>query len=353
MEYKDQALYILTAGRLPTWPEREHWQRTLNGSRSLCVWLMVLFTLFFAHNAVAVSLSANDGTRALMTTVLMVAAGIALIWFTVAHRHRCRTALQTQWYDEQADKKRLEAGYTVALYGDRIVRTDLRGATTFPYSRITACFETVYGFYVQAGTGGILIRGADLTPEQVAMIRELLQTKLDPAIFHIKGRAMAALTDPLPIPCFDNDDRVITRATVTLRQAWEDSSRYEVYRQTAKGLVIPAMVVYGTSLANTLSVTGLFFLDLALLCPGAVMVGMLILWCLSAFGERQVRLSLAFTRDGLAAFAEGRSYFVPWERVRLTEEKHGVNALFSDGNSLKIPWNCMEDAEQIRRQTNG
>lgn len=350
MDGNDQALYILTAGRSPSWPEREYWQRVLSSHRRLCVWLMVLLTLFFGYNGACVALYTDDWAQALTTVLLMVIAGAALLWFILSWQHRARSAMQTAWYDEQADKKRLAAGCTVAFYGDRVVRTDLRGAVTLPYSRITSCTESLHGFYLMAGSTAILVRSGDLTAQQAALIGEHLRERLDPAVFHMKGRVVACLTEPLPIPCFDNDDPVLTRAAVTLRQPWLTSARRQTEQAVLRGFVMPAMLIYGTAFANAADLTGSFFVDLALCCGAAVVGSVLILRLLTAFGKRRVRLSLAFTRDGLAGFAEGCSYFTARERLVLIEEKRGMRVQFPDGNSLRIPWSCIEDAEQVKQR---
>lgn len=345
---QDQALYLLTAGRLPTWPEREHWQRLLNRNRRLCLVIIVLLTAFFAYYILTGLTAGVHWTRALITIVIMAAASVTVILSPTMRNHRIRNQMQTTWYDEQADRKRLAAGYTVALYGDRVVRTDLRGATTLFFDRITSCTETPQGFCLMAGSATVLIRSADLTYDQITTIRDHLRARLPGSVFRVKGEAVACLTEPLPIPFFDNTDVVISRATMVFRRPWLRSRRLRELRALQNTVVVPAMLVYGTALADLMTVTGTFLLDLLLFCGGAVIGGILLTRLLTAFGGKPTTVYLAVTREGLAAYGGGRHFFTVWERCRPTAEKGGLRVQFADGNTLFIPWSCFEQPEAIQ-----
>jgi hypothetical protein len=349
MEQTDRALYILTAGRLPSWQEREHWRRVMNGSRTLCAVLMVLLTLFFGYDAVVTAASSGHWPQVLTTMIVVLAAGFTIIFFLARQSHLVRSDMQTRWYDEQADKKRLEAGHTVALYGDRAVRTDLRGAVTMEYDRMTACVETMYGFRLTAGSLSILIRSDDLTAEEVYRIRLHLQQRLPAGLYRKKGDAVPRLRESLPIPRFQNDDEILSRAALTLRQPWLNSRRQRQINTVIRGFVIPAMAIYGTALASQVYIIGEYFLDLLLFCGGCILGSVLLIRALCAFGKKKTPLSLAFTRDGLAGFSGGCSFFTVWERIRLKEEKKGVRAVFADGDHLLIPWNNMEQPDAVKQ----
>lgn len=343
---RDQALYILTASRLPTWPERERWYRLFWRGRNAAVVVLTLLTLFFI--GYIGSASAGDELNNAVVRLILGAAGVWMVVFLVVRHRSIRNRMHTDWYNEQADRKRLAAGHTVALYGDRVVRTDLRGATTMYFSAVTACTETADGICLSAGATHILIRGGDLTPEQLYLVREHLRERLPGRVFHVKKPAVAGLADPLAIPVFASSDEVLFRAAMAFPRPALRSRRNRELTLLQRGFVLPAMLVYGTGLAVSISVTEVFLLDLLLFCAGTVAGGLLLTWLLTRFDRQRTVVSLAVTREGLAAFTNGRSDFIVWERCRPTAQKAGLHLLFADGNALKIPWSCFEQPEAIQ-----
>lgn len=343
---RDQALYILTAGRLPAWPERERWYRLFWRNRNAAVLVMTLLTLFFT--GYIGSGSTGDGVGDAVVRLILGAAVVWMVVFLAVRRRAIRNRMHTDWYNEQADRKRLAAGHTVALYGDRVVRTDLRGATTMYFSAVTACTETADGICLSAGSTHLLIRGGDLTPEQLYLVREHLLQRLPGRVFHVKRAAVAGLAEPLPIPVFSSSDEVLFRAAMAFPRPALRSRREKELTMLQRGFVLPAMLMYGTGLATSVSVTDVFLLDLLLFCAAMVAGGLLLTWLLTRCGRQRTVVSLAVTREGLAAFTNGRSDFIVWERCRPTAQKAGLHLLFADGNALKIPWPCFEQPEAIQ-----
>ncbi|MBR2338006.1 MAG: hypothetical protein IKA63_00890 [Clostridia bacterium] len=349
----DTALYIVTAGRSPSWPERERWQKTMHGSRSL-VWILALIlTLFFAYDAVVTAVTSLGSSPSWwmvleLLAILLVAVGgtVWLCFFPMMYNHRLRNELQTQWYDSQADRKRLEAGYTIGFYGDRVVHTDVRGATVLYYPQITACVETADGIALSSETVYILVRAQDLTAQQLLYIREHLRERLAPSVFRIKAVPLAYLQEPLPVMPFQNDDAVIAHGTIALPR------RGTLYRQRLRtvtvNFLIPAMLVYGAALTAYLPVTGSKLLDLLIFCGGMLAGACLLVRGLTLFGKKRTRCELAFTREGLASYRDGVTGFSVWERVRVTLLKKGVYLQFFDGTHLTVPWKTIDQPDAVR-----
>ena len=194
-----------------------------------------------------------------------------------------------------------------------------------------------------------MIRSQDLTGYDAQLIRQHLQERLPSAVFRIRGTAMACLPEPLPIPKVSNHDVVVSRASVTLRQPWLSTTRRRRVNGVLRGMVLPAMVVFGVNLSNLLEITGVYFLDLLILCGSFVAASVVCVKFLTAFGKRKVSLSLAFTRQGLACFAVDTYRFIPWERVRITMDAKAVRLQFSDNSTLLVPVGNIEDPEALTR----
>lgn len=352
-EYVDNALYMLVAGRAPSFPERERWYRRLLGARTMVWVLAMILTLFFAYDTVIFAVSGLGSAPSLWmvldflaTIVILVVATVWMCFFPVTQRHLHRNALQTQWYDEQADRKRLEGGYTVGIYGDRVVHTDLRGATVLYYRKVASCIEADDGICLCGEKMNVLLRAQDLTEQQLLYIRELLHQRLDPSVFRIKGTPHGGLEQPLPICAFENTDTVISHGSVVLPRR---GIRYrQNLRTITRGLLLPAMLIYGTSLAACISLTGSGLLDLLVFCSGMVIGGLLLVRLLSVFGRETTHCEVAFTREGLAVCCYDITDFRMWERIRVTLREKGVRLTFFDGTYLTILWKNMDNPDAVR-----
>ncbi len=336
MEYTDQ-MPLVVAGRMPSFPERQYWQRLHSGLRRAAVWGMTLITAYFAYSAWE-TLFYLSFWEAILTAAVLLVPTLLMLWFPFYDKHERENALKTVWYNEQADKQRLSAGYTVALWDDRAVVTDLRGETTMLFADVTLCTETVHGFYLQAGTTDLLIRSADLTPEQATAVRALLQTVIPRERYRQKSTAMACLREALPFPVFQNDDTVVARATTRIQRPRTAISRM---------FVIPAGVIFGVMLAETVTLTAYYVADLLILAAvgAAVLCGALFVF--SVAERKPHTVYIALTRDGVAAFENGHHYFLTWERVQLKRRSYSVEIAFKNGNSLKIPYSQFDNPQAI------
>lgn len=346
MDYTHDAP-IVTAGRPAVFPEREYWQRLHTVGRRVAVILITVLTLMFAYEALLV-LPYSDSIADIVATCLVVipaAVGVAL--YPVRVRKSARRALQTVWYNEQADKACLTSGCTFTFYGDRVVRTDLRGETVLYFDRITLFTETIHGFYLQAGTTDMLLRAADLTAEQAVAIRIHLRSHIPPQRIRVKGQVQARLAAPLSLPVFESRDRVLARASVKLVR-----STHQPLREWMQQFVLPAMIVYGTVIAQVWPLVYFYPVNLLLVCGVCVIVGVLLTtWF--AGNDKKVPVLLAFTQEGLAAFAGGQSYFLVWERLRLHATPHGIWVISPDGGRMFVPFQTMDNPDPVRQLIKG
>ncbi len=327
---------LTVAGRQPSFEERTYWQRLHDGLRRLVLWLAVILTCFFAYSAGWSVWQQRTPLESLITCALLF-PGLTFVPYSLVYSNYLRqNKLKTAWYDEQADKARLAAGYTVTLWDDRAVYTDLRGETTLWFSAVTLCTESVHGFFLQAGTANLLIRAADLTAEQVTAVRERLHTALPQERYRTKSTAMACLGEALPLPVFQNDDVVTFRTTVDVALP-RVGTLHKTRRKIGRMFVVPAGLIYACMLADVVTVTGHYLLDLALLCVATV-VGMNVLLALLTLQPktRTVTVQVAFTRDGVAVFANGQQFFYVWERVQRHETAHQIWLTFPEGERLKL-----------------
>ena len=332
---------LVIAGRMPSFPERQYWQRLHSGLRRAAVWGMTLITAYFAYSAWE-TLFYLSFWEAILTTAVLLVPTVLMLWFPFYDKHERENALKTVWYNEQADKNRLAAGYTVTLWGDSAVVTDLRGETVIPFSQVTLCTETVHGFHLQASTTDLLIRSADLTPEQATAVRALLQTVIPCERYRQKSTAMACLREALPLPIFQNDDMVVTRAVVNM-----PTFRKRKRLAMARMVVIPAGVIFGVVLAETVALTAYYGVDLLILVIATVSVLYGALCLLTVNGRKSLTVHMALTRDGVAAFENGHHYFLTWERVQLKRRSYTVEFVFPNDCQIKIPYAQIDDPQAI------
>ena len=333
---------LVIVGRWPSFPERQYWQRLHDALRRTAVLLMVILTVIFAHSAL-VNACFAPFWEALLSFVVLGPATCLVIWYLFHDYHARGNALKTQWYTEQADKARLAGGYTVTFYDDRVVVTDLRGENTMLFERVTLCTETVHGFCLQAGTAEVLIRAADLTPDLVEEVRARLQTAVPRERYRQKSRAFGCLREVLPLPVFENDDVVLTHAVVRARRNLSKERR-----TMARMFALPAGVIYGGTVAQMVSITPSYLLDLPLLAVAGALICAGILTVLAAPITPRTTVQLALTRDGVAALANDRLYFYTWERVQRRQTPTQLILAFPDGARLLVPFSAMNHPEAIR-----
>lgn len=350
MDY-EQYTPIVLAGRFPSFEEREQWQRVRDSGRTLVVALITLLTLLFAYEALLLLQGEWSRMDVLVTLAVLIPAAVFTALFPIRYRHRQRNALQTEWYTEQADKAALEAGTVIALYPDRAVRTDLRGETVILFSQVTLCTETLHGFHLETPDSALLIRAADLTAAQLLQVRAVLHGGIARERIRTKRAAMSCLREPLPLPVWENTDRVVARAQVTLRRPWLRSVRKQRLHALLRQAVLPASVVYGVVIAESLPAHSYYPMDLLLMCAACVAAGMLLTALLSAAYGKKTPLALAFTRQGVAMLANGHSRFLVWERLRVAAYDNGIRLLLPSGGQIKIPYSRMDDPEAVRLLT--
>lgn len=349
MEHTTQGLYMVLAGRFPSWKEREYRQKIRHRLRHTVTVLLVLTALLFAWEACAYSAGSDVGIT-VCTMLVNFVAGTALIWFPFLEKRRERTALQTAWYDEQADKTLLFFGCMYSLYDDRVVYTDCRSEKTLYWNNITVCTETPYGFLLETAETELWIRAADLTAEQASEVRIYLLEHDQNACYRKKGTLYGRSPAPLPLPVFENDDTVITRA----QAVWRSRPLSKADRARVRGLylnpILPVSLICATIFAYFLRITDVYFLDLILFCVGGAMIGWLLTALLTVPPAKKVPMSIAFTRDGVAVFANGNGYFAMNSRVRRQTTKKALKLTFSNGKTVSVPYAQIEDAEKIIAQ---
>lgn len=340
---EDTAVYKVIAGRMPFWPERERWQQIMSGQRFPVMAAVIVLVLFFALNACG-------GTETLVGWSLLLVIGAAvlgggwLLLFPIFYRHRRADQLKTRWYDEQADRRRFSAGYTVEICGDRVVYTDLRSRTVIPYTAVTACFETADGILLTADAARILVRSYDLTVADHQWLRQWLYSRLSEEVVCVKREAVPQLAQPLPILGFCNEDTVISRG-VLCAVAPQTRQRF---RLVAGTLVLPTALVISALIA-TVATMGNTFLDLILLF-GAIAASALILLLLLVIPQaKTVVAQVALTQDGLAWHCGRSSDFVVWERIRVGMRPDGLRLWFFDGTSVFLPFKNLENPDAVRR----
>ncbi len=347
MEHNTQGLYMLVAGRFLSWQEREYRQKFRSKLRRTVGVLLLLTALLFAWEACLYP-TADNHTAAMVVTVLINFAAVAvLIWFPFSEKRRERIGLQTEWYDEQADKTLLFFGCMFSLYDDRVVYTDCRSEKTLYWKDITVCVETPYGFLLETNDADVWIRAADLTAEQAADLRVYLLEHDQNACYRKKGTLYGRLASPLPLPVFENDDTVITRA----QTVWREGKFSKAVRTRVRGLygklVLPVSLICATLFAKIISITDIYFVDLLLFCAGFAVIGFLLTILLAAPPRKKIPLTIAFTRDGIAVFANGNSYFAMNSRVRRQSMKKELLLTFSNGKTVSVPYANIEDADQV------
>ncbi len=350
MEHNTQGLYMVLAGRFPSWKEREYHQKTRRRLRRTVGILLVLAALLFAWEACVYPLSGDDVGIVLCTLLINVAAAVALCCFPFFEKKRERTALQTVWYDEQADKTLLFFGCMYSLYDDRVVYTDCRCEKTLYWNDITVCTETPYGFLLETTETQLWIRAADLTPEQSNDLRIYLCEHDRNACYRKKGTLYGRLPAPLPLPVFENDDTVITRA----QTVWRSRPLSKTDRARVRGLylnpVLPVSFICATIFAYFLHITDVYLVDLLLFCVGGAAIGWLLTMLLTVPPAKKVPMNIAFTRDGVAVFSNGNGYFAMNSRVRRQTTKKALLLTFSNGKTVSIPYTQIEDVEKIIAQ---
>ena len=349
MEHTTQGLYMVLAGRFPSWKEREYRQKIRHRLRHTITVLLVLIALVFAWDACVYSLSTDVGAM-VCTLLVNSAAAIALICFPFLERRREKIALQTAWYDEQADKTLLFFGCMYSLYDDRVVYTDCRSEKTLYWNDITVCLETPYGFLLETTETQLWIRAADLTAEQAADLRVYFCEHDRNACYRKKGTLYGRSPAPLPLPVFENDDTVITRA----QTVWRSRPLSKADRARVRGLyqtpVLPVSLICATIFAYFLRITDFYFVDLLLFCVGGGVIGWLLTALLTVPPAKKIPISIAFTRDGVAVFANGNGYFAMNSRVRRQTTKKALRLTFSNGKTVSVPYTQIEDAEKIIAQ---
>ncbi len=353
MEHNTQGLYMLLAGRFLSWQEREYRQKLQSSLRRAVGVLLVLTALLFAWEACLYP-TADNNTAAMMVTAMVDFAAAILIWFPFSERHRARVRLQTEWYDEQADKALLFFGCMFSLYDDRVVYTDCRSEKTLYWKDITVCVETPYGVLLETNDTEVFFRAADLTAEQADDLRIYLLEHDQNACYRKKGTLCGRLDSPLPLPVFENDDTVITRAQAVWRDGGVSRAGMTRIRGLYGKLVLPAALICATVFTKILSITDIYVVDLLLFCGGFAVIGFLLTVLFAARPIKKIPLSIAFTRDGIAVFANGNSYFAMNSRVRRQTTKKALLLTFSNGNTVTVPYKYIEDAEKIKGdKTNG
>ncbi len=345
MEYNTQGLYMVLAGRFASWQERTYLYKIRSSMRRAVEVLFVLAGLLFAFEAYSYAEIEKKIDVVVCTLLIGLVTAIMLIWFLFWEKHQQQSALQTQWYDEQADKTLLFFGCMYSLYDDRIVYADCRCQKTLYWKNITVCLETPFGFLVETDSVSIYIRAADLTSEQAEEVRIYLCEHDQNACYRKKATLYGRLSDPLPLPVFENEDEVITRAQIVYRdRASFGQSRV---RGLYEKLVFPVSMICGTIFAEFLTITDIFFVDLLLFCVGFIAIsGILTVW-LSATKSKKRLLSIAFTGEGIALSENGNSFFVMNSRIRRKITKKVLLLTFSNGTILSVPLANIEDAEKI------
>ena len=347
MNGTQQTLRVAVAGRVLSFPERERWDRYKHGFRTLAVWLLTLLVVIFGYDTVMQAFASGEWQYLLVVPIALVGMVMSVV-FAVGERKRRRRDLQTQWYNEQADKPRLLAGVLVELYEDRAVRTDLRSTAVLFYRELTAVTETADGFLLQAGNRELVIRSADLTDGQAALVRECLRQAAS-GVYQYKKTATGRLEQPLPIPVFHSTDAVLSRGSITLsRGVPAERVRRERMRMVL-GWVVPMTAVLGHTLACWITVTAVFAVDLLLLTGTSMAVGVLLTVFGSLFGKNRTVVQLAITREGVGGFANGVSEFVVWSRVKASTNNRGLYLFFPDDVPLCIPWRCLEHPEAVQQ----
>lgn len=343
MEYTNQTPLLL-AGRAPSFAERQYWQRSLRGLRRVAVWLMTAITAYFAYSA-WVTIFMMPFLEALGTAVVLLPATVLALWFPIYDNHNRENNLKTAWYNEQADKQRLDSGCRIALWDDRAVMTDYRGETTISFSQVTLCIETIHGFLLQSVGTTILIRSADMTPEQVEQVRARLKQAILPERYCSKQAAIGCLREPLPIPSFQNNDRVMARALLDM-----PSPRIRKRLKAARMFAVPTGVIYGVVVAQTVAVTGYYVADLIAFCAvGALLAYGLLVVLATRSKNEYVMVHIALTHDGLAAFCDGQHYFLTWERINVEHRYYSVRMYFPSGDRLRVAYAQFDDPEAVRQ----
>ena len=347
MDGAQQTLLFSTAGRVLPFSVRRQWDQLNNRLRSWTVWLVCLLTVILAYDTLLQLLSSGEAQR-LIAVPFVVAGGVLTALFAVGERKARLRALQTGWYNEQADKPRLLSGVLIELYGDRAVRTDLRTTATVYYRDLTAVIETANGFLLLAGSREVVINSADMTPEQTAMVAEILRREAG-AVYQYKQAAVGRMAQPLPLPLFESTDAIVSRGTITLSRGVpaEQTRRQRVRLLTA--WILPMTAVFGCTLACWVSLTQTFVLDLLLLMGTSMAVGVLLTAFGWLFGNRRMTVQIAITREGIGGFAGGVSEFLVWGRVRVRLTERGLHLTFPDDIPLCIPWRSMDDPTAVQQ----
>lgn len=344
---------LVTTGRFAVYNEREYWRRLHAGSRHVVVALMAVLTVLFAWEALIALAYMPSWADKIVTLAVVVPATV----FTCIYPFRVINAEKTRFlndfFTEQADKARQAVGYTVALYDDRVVYTDLRGETVIPFSRVTLCTETAHGLYLQAGTTAVLWRSADLTAEQLSAVRDWLRARIPAQRIRVKRAAKGALTEPLLMPLFQNPDRVVARAALTSEYPFLRSIRQKRTRDLTQRFVFPAMLVYGAVIAQVISLVYYYLVNLALICAGCVMLGVLFTTWFTREKSEKIPLSLAFTVEGLAVFTQGQSSFTMWQRLKVRLAAHGIWLISPNGDRWFVPFRSMDDPDAVRQLIKG
>ncbi len=338
---EETAVVTVLAGRVPGWPERERWKKTMNGIRGAILVATILLAEFFALNALGMSTELT-GPAAAVVGLAAVAGGLWLIVGGILWRHDTEFRMKTAWYNEQADKRRLAAGSTLELCGDRVVYTDLRSRTVIFFDRVTACVETIDGFLLTADTARLLIRGGDVTAEQCDQVRTWLKTHLPAGVYRTTAAAIPLRKMPLPIPAFYNEDKVEARATLSRISPLVGKR----LRRLTGWFMLPAALIYAAFLTSLVSATGHALLDMALYSGLLFLAWACAAWPLSLLHTKPVTVQLAFTRDGLAWNTDAGSDFLVWERLRVQVTARSLRLHFPDGTALTVPRGAL-DAPQF------
>ncbi len=334
---------IVVAGRFSTDEEEERLHAAMREPTVLFLRIVIVVLLLtFSGQALFLAVQSDWYIPTLVFPLVVACCWFLIAWALRARRRRIQARANRRldiWYDQKC----VRAGNMVCFYSDHVAYSTMRGSSILPYGEITQCCETMDGIALRSQNGTLFLRAADLTAREIKQIRELVQTVVRPAVYRVKALASGWLAEPLPHVRFANFDTVISRAAATpVMPRWKTRELF--------GFVIPQLLIYGLIPGLMLEFTPWQGLNCLLGMVGFVAVGsvLTLLTCCLLRPSQKAVIRVAFTKDGVACQQNGFLFFAVNGRFRLEEQTTGVVVYFSSGESVFVPWETVEQPQQLK-----
>lgn len=305
-------------------------------------WSVAVLGILFALSGVSLAYFYVGYVEGLLVTLGMLVALGAMFWGLGRHWAATKKA------EEDAYRLHLaasEGGVITTFYPDRVTQHGARLTNTLTFSPATHYVETEELMILEDGDREVILRAADLTPEEAQMAYEYIGLAVPSERQFATGRFFARRTASTPPPFSTTPPVCYERFTYT--PAKKDP--FHLPAGLVWWLVAAALVLTG-NFTTLFALTPFFLADFALcfaLIFGAAMglsLAVQGVWYKATPAPAPVTLS--FTGVGLRIERDGIEQFVAAGDVKATRTENGAR-LSTPAGDFTFPWTATANRQQL------